>query len=42
VTLDASSKILPYLGESRPLRLDGGTLAVEVAATGGASSVRAA
>ena len=36
VTLDASSKILPYLGESRPLRLDGGTLAVEVAATGGA------
>ncbi|MFM7242441.1 MAG: hypothetical protein ACKO3A_10265 [Opitutia bacterium] len=35
VTLDASSKILPYLGASRPLRLDGGTLAGEVAATGG-------
>jgi hypothetical protein len=36
VTLDANGKILPDLsGNSRPLRLDGGTLAVEVAATGG-------
>ena len=35
VTLDANGKILPYLGESRPLRLEGGTLAVEVAAGGG-------
>jgi len=36
VTLDANGKILPDLsGNSRPLRLEGGTLAVEVSATGG-------
>jgi autotransporter-associated beta strand protein len=36
VTLDAAGKILPDLsGASRPLRLEGGTLAVEVSAAGG-------
>ena len=36
VTLDVDGKILPDLsGNSRPLRLEGGTLAVEVSATGG-------
>jgi hypothetical protein len=35
VTLDADGLILPYLGASRPLRLEGGTLSVEVALAGG-------
>ena len=36
VTLDVDGKILPDLsGNSRPLRLEGGILAVEVSATGG-------
>ena len=34
-TLDAAGLILPFNGASRPIRLEGGTLAVEVSATGG-------
>ncbi len=34
-TLDGAGLILPFNGASRPIRLEGGTLAVEVSATGG-------